>query len=329
MQLTASDWPISAALLQFPSRRIDGTDAQRGDPDVWRSVFREVADAGFDHLDLTDSWVRPGDLSATQLDEFAGAANAENIDVSVISVARRSVIDPIDGVTNLAYAHRTIEAAAHLQVSTVCLGLHRPLTELQRKQLWFWTVEGARDADDQQTWDLAVARFAELGAHAADLGIVLSLELYEDTLLGTADSAVRLITDIDRSNVGLNPDIGNLVRLHRRVEDWREIAAKTLPYANYWQVKNYARDEDPSTGAVSCVPSYLEIGFIDYREAVRMALSSGFQGVICTEHYGGDGLSVSAANREYLRRILPQRADYRAGTSLVDQPSVHTGVLAP
>jgi len=25
---------------------------------------------------------------------------------------------------------------------------------------------------------------------------------------------------------------------------------------------------------------------------------------LCVEHYGGDGLSVSASNRDYLRRIL-------------------------
>ena len=37
-----------------------------------------------------------------------------------------------------------------------------------------------------------------------------------------------------------------------------------------------------------------------------MAIDSGFRGAFCTEHYGGDGLSVSATNREYLRRILPK-----------------------
>jgi hypothetical protein len=29
----------------------------------WSAVLREVALAGFDHVDLTDSWLRPGDLS--------------------------------------------------------------------------------------------------------------------------------------------------------------------------------------------------------------------------------------------------------------------------
>lgn len=48
----------------------------------------------------------------------------------------------------------------------------------------------------------------------------------------------------------------------------------------------------------------MESGFVDYRWAVRSAIQSGYRGAFCCEHYGGDGLAVSAANREYLRRVL-------------------------
>ena len=37
-----------------------------------------------------------------------------------------------------------------------------------------------------------------------------------------------------------------------------------------------------------------------------MALAHGFHSAFLLEHYGGDGLSVCAANRQYLRRILPR-----------------------
>ena len=74
-----------------------------------------------------------------------------------------------------------------------------------------------------------MSRFQELGRHAAEVGVLLSLEMYEDTFLGTADSAVRLIEEIGLPEVGLNPDIANLVRLHRPVEPWQELVEKTLP----------------------------------------------------------------------------------------------------
>ena len=84
----------------------------------------------------------------------------------------------------------------------------------------------------------------------------------------------------------------------------RDMLTAMLPYTNYWQVKNYLRDVDPATGAYFSAPAPLESGFIDYRTAIGMAIEAGFDGPLCVEHYGGDGLSVSAANREYVRRIL-------------------------
>ncbi|PJJ65575.1 sugar phosphate isomerase/epimerase family protein [Compostimonas suwonensis] len=320
MALSATTWPICAALLQYPAvSRIDGVRAQDAPAETWLRVFEEVAAAGFDDVELADSWVSIADLSPSRLEEFGAAARAAGLGTPTANIVRRSVIDAEHGTQNLDHAHRMLEAAAALGARTVCASLHQPLTAEQRERLWFWTGQGHVDPDDAGTRQLAVARFRELGQHAAELGLQLSLELYEDTYLGSSESAVRLVTDIGLPNVGLNPDIGNLIRLHRPIEDWWDIASTTLPYANYWHVKNYSRDEQREAGTVTAVPAYLEAGLVNYREAVALAVSVGFQGVICCEHYGGDGLSVSAANQAYLRRILPQRGDYTPGRSLVAQ----------
>jgi len=321
MPYTAADWPIAAALLQFPGTDPDGTSVQDAPAERWREVFQEVADAGFLDADLTDSWVRPGDLSAPRLGELKAAADAVGIRLPAISAIRRSIIDAAAWEDNLAYSHRTVDAAAELGCQVVSVGLHQSLTPAQQDQLWFWTLEGHRDlVGDQEVWSAAVSRLRELGRHAGEVGVLLSLEMYEDTYLGTAESSVRLVEDIGLPTVGLNPDLGNLVRLHRPIEDWRDLVHATLPYANYWHVKNYYRDEDTAAGSYVALPAPMESGLISYREAFRVALSVGFQGVICTEHYGGDGLSVSAANRDSLRRqVLPKRAGYLLGKSLVDQ----------
>lgn len=321
MAYTAANWPISAALLQFPGTNADGSSVQDAPAAQWQDVFQQVADAGFSNVDLTDSWVRPGDLSTARLDELAQAAVNVGVGLPAISAIRRSVIDARHWEDNLAYSHRTIDAAARLGSEVVSLGLHQALTPEQREQLWFWTVEGHQDpVGDKETWNLAVSRLQELGRHAAEVGVLLSLEMYEDTYLGTADSSVQLVQDIGMANVGLNPDLGNLIRLHRPIEDVHEMIAKTVPYANYWHVKNYYRDEDRAAGRYFAVPAPMESGLINYREAFRTALSFGFQGVICTEHYGGDGLSVTAANQAYLRgQILPKTDGYALGASLVAQ----------
>lgn len=321
MAYTAENWPITAALLQFPGTDAKGTQINDADAASWAEVLTEVKEAGFGNADLTDSWVRPGDLSKERLAEFKQTAENVGIGIPVISAIRRSVIHGTEWADNLAYSHRTIDAAAELGCEVVSFGLHQALTPEQQKQLWFWTVEGHKDPmGDKEVWGKAVSRIRELGKHAADAGVLLSLEMYEDTYLGTADSSVQLVQDIGLANVGLNPDLGNLIRLHRPIEDWREMVAKTVPYANYWHMKNYIRDEDVARDSYITMPAPMESGLINYREAFKVALAAGYQGIICAEHYGGDGLSVTARNQEYLRRhVLPKKDGYALGQSQVSQ----------
>jgi sugar phosphate isomerase/epimerase len=312
---TSETWPIGAALLQYPGTLPDGTSTTMADDAAWAHVLREVRLAGFDHVDLTDTWLRVGDLHPARLHTLRQLLLEEGLGVSAVSVSRRSILDHDDAAAaaNVAYSYRTIDAAAELGVGIVCLGLHQPLTADQQAAMWFWHEPGAADPDDPEVYRHAVTTFRELGTYAAERGVALSLEMYEDTYLGTADSCVRMITDIGLQNVGLNPDVGNLIRLHRPVEDWRTQFEKMLPHTNYMHVKNYYRDLDVATGAYFSAPAPLELGFINYRAVVEMALDAGFAGTFCVEHYGGDGLSVAARNRDYLRAILATKLALRAG----------------
>jgi len=294
---SSESWPIAAAMLPFPG-------FHEASAETWVDQLAQVAFEGFTEVDLTDGWVRPGDLEPARRAELAEALRATGLDPVALSAIRRSVIDPENGEENLAYSHRTIDAAAELGCRIVSVGLHRPLLPAQREALWFWTEPGPRDPNDLETWNLAVARLRELGRHAGELGLELSLEMYEDTLLGSSASAVRLHADIGLDNVGLNPDLGNLYRLHQPIEDFQEAVRACLPVSNYWHIKSYLRDEEPRTGQVVSVPAPMESGSINYRESIRVALELGFTGPFCVEHYGGDGLSVSAANARYLRRML-------------------------
>jgi sugar phosphate isomerase/epimerase len=316
MPLSTETWPIAAALLSFPAIDRYGVEAQTAAPEVWMSAFRQVVRAGFDNVDLIDTWVRIGDLSPDRLRAFIDTAHESGLSAPAVSLIRRSVIHAQHGEQNLAYSHRSIDAAAAIGAQVVSVGLHQELTAQQREQLWFWTVDGHHDdPSDSDAWNAAVTRLRELGEHANEVGVLLSLEMYEDTYLGTADSAVRLVEEIGQPSVGLNPDTGNLLRLHRPIEDWRSLLESTLPYTNYWHMKNYQRDEDRARDQYVSTPSTMEGGVINYREAIQIAIDCGFQGVLCCEQYGGDGLSMSATNQRYLRSILPETEDYELGTS--------------
>ncbi|KNY14441.1 xylose isomerase [Shinella sp. SUS2] len=304
---TRETWPIAAAMIQYPDLLADGRSVQDQSVEEWAETLDDVVDAGFTELDPTDSWLRLADLSPARLDTFMTLVGSLGLTIPAISTSRRSVIDPIHGDAHLAYGHRVIDTAKAIGASAVSFGLFEPLTAEQKKALWFWTVDGPRNPDDPAVWQKAVERIRALGRHAEELGIEVALEMYEDTYLGTAESSVRFVETVGLPNVGINADLGNLIRLHRPVEHWQEMMAKVAPFAKYWHVKNYTRTEDPGTGAIITHPAPLESGIINYRAAIRMALAHGFRSAFLCEHYGGDGLSVSAANRDYLRRILPRR----------------------
>ena len=303
-QRSASNWPIAAAMLPYSAHTRDGVPIEQAGPDLWFATLAEVAHEGFDAVDFTDSWLRVAELSESGLTDLTGVCEGLSLAPVAVSVIRRSVIDPETGDENLAYSHRAIDAAARLGCEVVSVGLHRPLNEAQRNAPWFWTVQGPKDDRSDESWQLAVKRLQELGDHAADAGLKLSLEMYEDTLLGDAASAVQLVLDIDREAVGLNPDLGNLYRLHRPIQPFLDDVAMCAPHTNYWHVKSYSRFEDTTTGLVMTAPAAMETGSMNYREAIRIALLAGFDGPFCVEHYGGDGLAVSARNRDYIRGLL-------------------------
>ncbi|MDV7141129.1 sugar phosphate isomerase/epimerase family protein [Tropicimonas sp. TH_r6] len=302
---TRENWPIACAMIPFPGVAADGTVVQDAPAEHWAETLALITNEGFTELDPTDSWLRVADLEASRRNEFMAVVKEAGLTIPAISTSRKSPIDPERGDDNLAYCHKVIETAAEIGAESVTFGLFGDLTDAQKKALWFWTVDGVKNPDDPAIYNKAVERIRELGKHAAEMNIEVSLEMYEDTYIGTADGAVKFTQDVDLPNVGINADIGNLIRLHRDVEHWQDMMAKIAPFLKYWHVKNYMRVEDPISGAFATHPAPLDSGIINYRAAIALALSYGFKSAFLCEHYGGDGLSVCGANRRSLRRILP------------------------
>ncbi|MCQ9388202.1 sugar phosphate isomerase/epimerase [Brevibacterium sp. 50QC2O2] len=299
---TAETWPIGANMLTFGNRAPDGGPLVDAPSTVWATQLRQVKELGVDLVDPTDAWLSLAKLDDKRLEEFRRVLDGEGLGLSSISMTRNSVVDTASGEDNVRDAKRFIEIAPSFDVSVVNTGFMQATTPQQNAAIWFWLEDGHHD--DPALRDLAIERIRELGDCAQAAGIELSLEMYEDTFVGTADEAVGFVTDVDHPAVGLNPDIGNLVRLHREVEPWEDMFEKVLPYANFWHIKNYSRDFDPATGAYSSAPLPLKYGYINYRQVIRRAVELGYTGPFCCEHYGSDSLGVIAENVAYIRQVL-------------------------
>lgn len=299
--ISADQWPI-ACKMSFPA----STEAAAS---VWAGQLGQVADLGYRSIDPFDDWIDLPRLSDDRFAELCGLLRQFNLDVFAISIGRRSLVDETRGDSNLAYVKKTVDRAADVGARVVNLGFQQPLTTAQEQAMWFWHQPGHKDNEKQR--DTAIRRVREVADYASDVDVEISLEIYEDTFLGTPKRAVEFLHGVDRENVGLNPDIGNLIRLHRPMPRYRDMYEAVLPYANYWHVKNYFRDEDPATGAFLSAPASLESGIINYREIIGRALDLGYKGGFTTEHYGGDWLGVGARNAKYIRDVVEQHLRLR------------------
>lgn len=298
---TPDNWPI-ACKMNFGPFTEDGVPIGQAPVEAWRDQLIQVAELGFEYIDPMDDWIPIVSLSEQRYGEFKSLLAELDLKVAAISIGRNSVIDVQRGAENLATIHKTIDRAADLGASIVNIGFLQALSAAQKKALWFWLADGHHD--DPTLRELAITRVRELADHAQDLGLQISLEMYEDTFLGSSDDAIALYQDVAHPAVGINPDIGNLIRLHRPMPSYQEMYDKVLPYSNYWHIKNYLRDEDPKTGAYFSAPVPLEYGVINYRAVIRRALALGYRGAFMTEHYGSDWLGVGAQNADYIRRVL-------------------------
>ncbi len=305
---TAENWPIAAAMLPFGSTDSRGGPIHDAEQEEWAKHLRLVRRIGFTEIDPTDTWVRVADLGP-RLDEFRAVLADVGLTIPAISTSRRSVMDPEHGKEYLAYSHRLLDAAAELGVPMVSFGFFQAFTPAQAKALWFWLEDGWKDDFSDDARALAASRIRELAEHAQANGQQITLEMYEDTYVGTCDGAVKFLEEVGHDACGLNPDLGNFIRLHRPIEPVQDMLDKVLPYANYWHVKNYSRDEDPATGTVSTFPLPMEFGLINYRAAIGQALDLGFRGAFLCEHYGNDAVTVIGRNRAYIRELLDQLLD--------------------
>ena len=298
---TADEWPI-ACKANFGPTAEDGTPIIEAGPKVWYDQMLQMAELGFTCIDPMDDWLPMADLTEGQLRTYTELLADTGLRTAAISIGRNSVVDVEHGERNLRTIHRTIDRAAELGAAVVNIGFQQALTQAQKDALWFWLAEGHHD--DWSLRDLAIERVRDLADHAQRLGLQISLEIYEDTFVGTPEDAVSFYKDVDHPAVGINPDIGNLFRLHRPMPKYTDMYNTVLPYANYWHIKNYIRDEDPATGSYMSTPAPLQTGTINYREVIRTALRMGYSGPFMTEHYGSDWLGVGAENARYIRQVL-------------------------
>lgn len=145
---------------------------------------------------------------------------------------------------------------------------------------------------------VASIRLKKFAKAVASIGAQLSIELHDDGLHDTADNCIKLMKMLDEPNVGLNPDIGNFHRVpyaHEYPESWREQVVKMAPYTNYFEIKNYRRLWHSGEKKYFWWLCDVDLGDIDFRDAIKILWDAGFRRWVANE--GGNGDFIGQGTR--------------------------------
>jgi len=148
----------------------------------------------------------------------------------------------------------------------------------------------------------------EAADQAANLGVAISIELHQHSIADNSWSCLHLLELIDRPNVGVNPDLGNLYWNYEEPEETAEVCIVALaPKAKYWHCKQLHRLHIPELERAYFMPVPLPDGGIDYRFAITAMVDAGYQGFLAIEGVReGDQLSGDARSVRYCREILSE-----------------------
>lgn len=162
----------------------------------------------------------------------------------------------------------------------------------------------ASTTDYEQTAN-AVTNVANI---AADLGVEISIEVHQNSIADNSWSALHLLELIDASNVGINPDLGNIYWTYDIPEESCEEAIVALaPRVNYWHCKSLCRVHIPDLETAIYVQVPLPDGEIDYRFAIAALLDTGYDGYLAIEGVrDGDAFHQDGRSVAYVKSLLAE-----------------------
>jgi sugar phosphate isomerase/epimerase len=248
-------------------------------------VFEWTAAAGFEGVEISPHWLDLVGASDVELASVRREAAAAGLAISGINVNRCLFTRGEQAANHRRMLTRTVHASAILAAPLVTLSLSLPLGGSPRP-----TLRGC-DVSEQECQQVADG-IAELAELAGRNHIDLSLELHDDGLLDTPELCLEMLRRLSATNIGVNPDLGNLIRGQPQA-DWRAALRLLAPHTNNWHVKNYRAQQ----------PSPVWDGDIDYAAALHIMRTAGYDGPASIESYFGDVLELQTRSLTYFKQL--------------------------
>ena len=168
--------------------------------------------------------------------------------------------------------------------------------------------QGASRTAREEDYERTAKAITDVAKIAAELGVEISIEIHQNSIVDNSWSALHLMELIDQPNVGLNPDLGNIYWTYHIPEESCEDAIVALaPHANYWHCKSLSRVDIPELERSIFLQVPLPDGEIDYRFAISAMLAADYKGYIAIEGMRlGDQFHNDAKTVAYVKLLLAE-----------------------
>ena len=284
-------------------------------PNVMREIFDWAAAAGFSGCELSTAHQDFPGYSQAQLDAVCGLLDSTGLVAAAYNPGGfRWGPDATAGRGRLDALLESVQIAARLKAPVINLTLPGPGAGsgggLPSEYLVGSRIPlgsgRSRPADEIAALARALAELADAAAAAA---ISVALEIHQNSYIEDSRTAIELLELINRENVGLNPDLGNILWAQAIPRETSEDAIERLaPYATYVHMKNIRRVFVPGLDRSAFVrTSLLERGDIDWRWAISELRASGYDGFLTFEGDYSEGWDFQQAmqqNASYVQSLL-------------------------
>lgn len=197
---------------------------------------------------------------------------SEEYDSNRVAAARRMVAErglevAVFG-SYLRFGAVETESMPLRDVLQIAAGLEAPIIRV-------WASDLGSEEADEEIWHDTVVQCREAACAAKKMGMRLAVEMHTNTLADTAESARRLVEEVDCENFGLN-----FQALPRIDDDAVRRLEHVLPWVYHLHAQNYA-PLDGNPGKLERVA--LADGVIDYAPLIRRLYTNGYDGYVAVE----------------------------------------------
>lgn len=223
-------------------------------------AIAKLASIGYDGVEL---W--PQVLESIPVDYIKQVLDANRIACAQICPYFNFVEDKESWNKSIDIASQYIDYA---------IKLGNPLIRVFTGRVWGGPTVGAHIATEQQ-WSAAIEGIKKICDMAAPYGLRLALECHRGTLMEDSASALRLLREVDRVNLGLNLQ---LPLLNEEVDySVEQVGRYTIHvHANNW-LDEESLGEDKNL-------TFVKHGVINYEKIIKRLIELGFDGYVSIEH---------------------------------------------